>query len=221
MTSTETLQNIDVTSLFRSAYENRYTWDRNFPGFRAVAALVHGTVTHQAQVIVSSELKVEIINPSSPEAEKAIRDQLQELVIHRIHRGFEAVHGKNEFTLETQDASGEVTILVGGAASGDRYKVHNNIVSMVHRHIHGTVVTINVHSTLDTGKGYLPIDYESFYSNPSTGEDSPKQQHQDEYGAFGDYFILTSRRVSPVGPEGTLQEFRMTEISLLEPTATH
>jgi len=41
---------------------------------------------------------------------------------------------------------------------------------MVHRHIHGTVVTIFTESTTDTGSGYLSRSYTSRYADPSTGE---------------------------------------------------
>jgi hypothetical protein len=41
---------------------------------------------------------------------------------------------------------------------------------MVHRHIHGTVVTIFTESTTDTGAGYLSQRYTSQYADPTTGE---------------------------------------------------
>ncbi|MEN9862161.1 MAG: hypothetical protein RLZZ515_2643, partial [Cyanobacteriota bacterium] len=44
------------------------------------------------------------------------------------------------------------------------------VVTMVHRHIHGTVVTIFTESTTDTGSGYLSRTYTSQYADPATGE---------------------------------------------------
>jgi len=41
---------------------------------------------------------------------------------------------------------------------------------MVHRHIHGTVVTIHTESTTDTGDGYLSHSYTSQYADPATGD---------------------------------------------------
>jgi len=41
---------------------------------------------------------------------------------------------------------------------------------MVHRHIHGTVVTIFTTEVLDTGSGYLSHTYTSQYSDPASGE---------------------------------------------------
>jgi hypothetical protein len=59
---------------------------------------------------------------------------------------------------------------MGGKAEGDRYHVRDNEVSMVHRHIHGTVVTIHTFSSHDTGAGYLSHKYDSVYCDPATGE---------------------------------------------------
>lgn len=212
---TITAERNEAAFLFQAAYENRYTWDANFTGFTASAHLSQKGIVHLADVTITPELKVIVTNANSSEAEKAIYGQIQEIVIHRIHRTFADVHGKNEFTYGQSNESDEALILVGGASAGDRYKVKDKIVTMVHRHIHGTVVTINVLSTFDTGKGYLPMDYESFYSKPNQPDSvSPIQNHHDEYAAFGDYFILTSREVSSDDPSAS-QEFKLTNISLL------
>lgn len=217
MSTTETISTIDAAALFRAAYENRYTWDSNFPGFSAIAHLTQNGNVHTAHVHVAGDLKITITNASSSEAETAIRQQVQEIIVHRVRRQFEDVHGKNEFTYGETDDSGAVTVLVGGAATGDRYKVHNNIVSLVHRHIHGTVVTINVLSTFNTGEGYLPVDYESFYTKPNANEpDSPKQYHHDEYARFGNYFILTFRHISQADNTNGIetQELRLTDLQV-------
>ncbi|MEA5476264.1 DUF3386 domain-containing protein [Pseudanabaena galeata UHCC 0370] len=212
---TITAERINAAFLFQTAYENRYTWDANFTGFTATAQLTQNGIVHQADVTISPELKVSVANANSSESEKAIYGQMQEIVIHRVHRSFEDVHSKNEFSYGDSDESGEVLILVGGASAGDRYKVKDKIVTMVHRHIHGTVVTINVLSTFDTGKGYLPMDYNSFYSKPNDPDSiSPMQHHHDEYADFGNYFIMTSRTVSTDG-DAQPQEFKLTNIVLL------
>ena len=41
---------------------------------------------------------------------------------------------------------------------------------MVHRHIHGTVVTIFTESVTHTGSGYLSRSYTSRYTDPASGE---------------------------------------------------
>ncbi len=109
----------DATNLFRAAYENRYTWDDNFPGFTALVQFIQNGVTHQASVLISPKFKITLTNASSDEAEKLIYNQMQEIVIHRVQRSFDEVHGRNEFTLEGTDDTGAVITRVSGAAMGD------------------------------------------------------------------------------------------------------
>lgn len=210
---------LPATDLFQAAYQNRYTWDANFPGVRAKVTLKHNDLIATADVEISAKLKVTVTNANSPEAEKAIFGQMQEIVIHRVQRSFAEVHGKNEFSYgetDDQDDQSEALILVGGAAAGDRYKVKNNIVSMVHRHIHGTVVTINVLTTFDTGKGYLPMDYDSFYTKPNQPDQpTPVQHHHDDYAQFGEYTLLTGRTVT--SDDGEVMELQLSDIALAAP----
>ena len=53
---------------------------------------------------------------------------------------------------------------------GDKYRIKDDVVTMVHRHIHGTVVTIYTTDVTDTGAGYLSHTYTSQYADPATGE---------------------------------------------------
>ena len=88
---------------------------------------------------------------------------------HRVRRSFEQTHGENTFTAgDTNDVGTEV--LVGGKGAGDKYRIKDDVVTMVHRHIHGTVVTIYTTDVTDTGAGYLSHTYTSQYSDPATGE---------------------------------------------------
>ncbi len=191
--------------LFREAYEHRYTWDKNFPGFTADAALEEGGETHRAKVQVNRDLKIEVTEATSEEGGKKIREQIWEIVIHRVRRSFEEVHGKNTFAIEAED-NGTVTLAVGGGAAGDRYKVRDRQVVMVHRHIHGVVVTIDTLTSYEAGEeGYLPETYTSIYSDPQTGEPkSGRMHHQDRYMQVGGYHVLAERTVTtetPAGPQ--------------------
>ena len=91
-----------------------------------------------------------------------------EVAIHRVRRSFEDTHGQNTFTAGDSNETG-LEVVVGGKHNGDRYRIKNDVVTMVHRHIHGTVVTIFTTSVTQTGAGYLSHTYTSQYSNPATG----------------------------------------------------
>ncbi|MFM7427604.1 MAG: DUF3386 domain-containing protein [Elainella sp.] len=221
-TSVETVVPVEASAearqLMQSAYENRYTWDRNFPGYRADVQLKLGDRLYSGKAKVNSDLSAEVTGVEDEEALKAIKGQLFEVAIHRIRRSFEETHGKNTFSLGETDSTGAVELIVGGKAAGDRYKVRNNEVCMVHRHIHGIVVTIDTHSSHDTGEGYLSHQYHSVYRDPQTGEVKGEQDYEDHYEKHGDYQILVSRTIKSVeNGQPVISEFSFSNIALLQP----
>lgn len=206
--------------LFRAAYENRYTWDKNFPGYTADVRLQQGDEVYTGTVRINPDLSTEVTGVDDENAKKDILNQLWEITIHRVRRTFEESHGKNTFEFGETDETGAVEILVSGKAMGDRYKVRNNEVSLVHRHIHGVVVTINTLSSLDTGEGYLAHRYDSVYHDAKTGELKGASQMEDSYEKIGDYFIMTRRAIhSEQDSQPSATEFSFSNVKLLQPVA--
>ena len=159
----------DCTAAFRAAYENRYTWDPGFGGYKGTCIWEQEQQRVEGRFTVGSDLKATVEGVDEPDINKAIASQLWEVAIHRVRRSFEQTHGENTFTAGTTDAVG-TEVIVGGKNAGDRYRIKDDVVTMVHRHIHGTVVTIFTESTTDTGNGYLSKSYSSQYADPATGE---------------------------------------------------
>lgn len=158
----------DCTAAFRAAYENRYTWDPGFGGYQGRAVWEQDGRRVEGQFQVGADLKATVEGIDDAEIHKAVASQLWEVAIHRVRRSFEQTHGENTFTAGDTDAVG-TEVIVGGKSTGDRYRINGNVVTMVHRHIHGTVVTIFTESTTDTGSGYLSRSYTSQYADPATG----------------------------------------------------
>ncbi|MEO1148701.1 MAG: DUF3386 family protein [Cyanobacteria bacterium J06638_22] len=52
----------DAREIMRAAYENRYTWDNSFPGYRATVTLKDGGITHRGQVRINPDLTFEVLN---------------------------------------------------------------------------------------------------------------------------------------------------------------
>jgi hypothetical protein len=159
----------DATAAFRAAYENRYTWEPGFGGYRGRCVWEQGDKRVAGSFVVGADLKAQVEGISDEEVKKAVASQLWEVAIHRVRRSFEQTHGENTFTAGDTDAVG-TEVIVGGRNAGDRYRIKGNVVTMVHRHIHGTVVTIFTESTTDTGNGYLSRGYSSQYADPASGE---------------------------------------------------
>ncbi|MDM9384891.1 DUF3386 domain-containing protein [Chlorogloeopsis sp. ULAP01] len=217
MTATQ----ISAQEFFRAAYENRYTWDRNFPGYTADITYKLDEQVFTGKIRINANLKAEVFEIEDEQAKQAIHNQAWEIAIHRIRRSFEETHGANTFSYGSTDETGAVDIILGGKSEGDKYKVRNNVVSLVHRHIHGVVVTINTFSTHDTEEGYLPYTYDSVYHDPKTGEQKGgRSEFVDEYEKVGDYFILNRREISTeTGDKPSIQEFTFSNIKLLESDA--
>lgn len=210
MTATQ----VSARELFRAAYENRYTWDKDFPGYTADVTYKRGNEEFTGQVKVSADTKAEVSGVADETAHKAIHQQLWETAIHRVRRNFEDTHGGNTFTYGETDETGATNILMGGKAEGDRYQLRDNEVCMVHRHIHGVVVTIHTMSSHKTGEGYLSHEYDSVYHDGKTGEPKgSKSVFEDEYEKVGDYFILSRRAIQTEG-EG-VEEFLFSNIQPL------
>ena len=212
-----TVTQISAQELFQAAYQNRYTWDGNFPGYTADITYKYDDQVIKGQVVIDANMKAEVLNVEDEAAKKAIHGQAWEIAVHRVRRAFEQTHGANTFRPGETDATGAVEIFVGGKSEGDKYKVRNNEVCHVHRLIHGTFVTIDTFSSHDTGEGYLSHTYNSVYHDPETGtQKGGKSDFTDEYEKVGNYYILNRREINTEIAENiSIQDFIFTNIELL------
>ena len=210
----------DLTSAFRTAYENRYTWDSGFAGYRGRCLWEQGDRIVEGSFTLGADLKASVEGIDDAEVQKALASQLWEVAIHRVRRSFEQIHGENTFTAGDTDAVG-TEVIVGGKNAGDRYRIKDNVVTMVYRHIHGTVVTIYTKSITETGQGYLSHTYSSRYSDPATGAPRGGESHfQDTFIPLieGGPWVLAKREVSTTDADGTetVQMFRFEDLVSLE-----
>ena len=187
--STPIAPGTDIRSLFEAAYNNRYTWDPGFGGYSGRCLWSQGDQQVEGRFRVGSDLKAEIEDISDENVHKAVASQLWEVCIHRVRRPFEVTHKENQFSAGDSTDEG-LEVLVGGKGTGDKYRIKNDVVTMVHRHIHGTVVTIHTEEVTDTGSGYLSKRYSSQYADPASGEAKGGLNH------FIDTFV-------PLGEGGT------------------
>ena len=192
------VQTLSAQDLFQAAYENRYTWDPDFPGYRARVQLQMDGQTHIGQVLVKPDLSFEVFDVADETAQRTLKSQLWEIAVHRARHSFDKTHGNNTFELGGTDETGAVEILVGGAAMGNRYKVRDNTVCFVHRQIRDVIVNIHTFDTQQTPAGYLSTGYRSVYVDPATG--LPKgsaTRFDDTFKAIAGYYLLTRRAITP------------------------
>ena len=204
--------------LFQAAYENRYTWEPGFPGYTAAVTYTKGDEVLTGTILVKANLSAEVTGIDNEEVRKSIIGQLREVAIHRVRRTFAETHSMNTFAYGETDATGAVEIKMPEKPMGDRYKLRNNEVCHVHRHLHGIMVTIDTFSSHDTGEGYLSHRYDSVYADPETGViKSEKIVFEDNYQKVGGYQLLSQRIIAGVEEDGkpSTTEFSFSNFELL------
>ncbi len=159
----------DCTELFQLAYENRYTWDTGFLGYKGRCSWSNGIKEAQGNFTLASDFKSSVNDIQDKNITNAIAAQLWEVAIHRVRRSFNQTHGQNTFRY--RELKGEaVEVLVGGKCEGDKYHIKDNVVTLVHRHIHGKLIVISTKEVIHTGRGYISKSYTSEYFDDKTGE---------------------------------------------------
>ncbi len=215
-------QTLTAQNLFRAAYENRYTWDANFPGYQATVTLTEADATHKGHVQVNPDMTFEVFNIQDEAAQRLVKSQLWEMTIHRVSRSFEDTHGDNTFEFGATDDTGAVEILVGGASMGNQYKVRDNTVCFVHRQIRDVIVNIHTFDTQQTETGYLSTGYRSVYLDAQTL--LPKDtdtEFRDTFENVGGYFVL-SRRIIQETQAGEVKttQLQFSDVKLLASSMT-
>lgn len=203
--------------LFRSAYENRYTWDSQFPGFSADIELKQGDEVYTGKVGVNRDMTVEVNGVEDEQVKESIYTQMRDVITHRKRGNFEQAHGKNEFSLGETDSTGAMEILVKGDAMGSNYKIRGTEICQVSRVMGRVAFTIDTHESMNTGEGYIASRYDAIFRNPQTGEVTNQLEFEDDYEKIGNYYIMTHQvvRSNEQGTQ-TTTVFKYSNVKLLE-----
>ena len=215
----EKLKEINCKEIFRKAYENRYTWNKNFSGYQGKCTFLINNNIHKGNFVLGKNFKPNIQKIEDQTIVKSISSQLFEVCIHRVKREFQAVHSENNFNIIKSSENG-IEMQVSGKSEGDKYRVKDDYINMVYRKIHGTIIEIFVEEFLDTGIGSLSKKYSSQQIDPVTLDPkSQKLEYKDEFINIGknNNWILNSRTISYLNnnQEEEIQKFVFEEICLL------
>lgn len=203
--------------LFRAAYENRYTWGADFPGYSADVELKQGDAVYTGKIQVNHDLTVEVSGFDDEQVKESVYTQLRDVVTHRKRNSFEQAHGKNSFSLGETDSTGAIEILVQGDAMGSNYRVRGQEISQVSRVMGRMAFTIDHKASLDTGKGYVSSKYDAVFRNPQTEEVIRVLNFEDTYEPVGDYYVMTHQQVQSYEQgQRTTTEFSFSNVKLLE-----
>lgn len=208
----------DARDLFRAAYENRYTWDSDFPGYSADVELKQGDEVYTGKIRVNRDLSVEVTGIQDEQVQESVYTQLRDVITHRKRNSFEISHGKNTFSLGNTDETGAVEVLVTGDAMGSNYKVRGTEICQVSRVMGRMAFVIDTHESLDTKEGYLSSRYDAIFRNPQTNEVTNVLKFEDDYSRVDNYYIMTHQVIqSYQDGKRITTEFNFTNVKLLEP----
>ena len=203
---------------FRAAYENRYTWNQNFPGYSADIQLTQGDEVYTGLVRINRDLSVEVTGIEDEKVQESVYTQLRDVVTHRKRSAFEQSHGKNEFNFGKTDETGAVEILVKGDSMGSNYKVRDTEICQVSRVMGRMAFVIDTHESMDTGEGYVASRYDAVFRNPQTDEVTSVLKFEEFYQKVGDYYVLSKQVVQQYKQgERITTEFNFSNVKLLEP----
>ncbi|MDX1978576.1 MAG: DUF3386 domain-containing protein [Pseudanabaenaceae cyanobacterium bins.68] len=217
-----------AAQIFQAAYENRYTWDNNFPGLTAKVTVAINGQARTGEVKIDRDLAVEVLmdqpllvsrtSKNADGTEKTIQvdegqewlvNQLRDVVTHRKRKSFADAHGKSSFSLGDTDESGAVEILVSGDAMGSNYRVKDKEIVLVSRVMGRMAFVINHLAHLDTGEGYISSAYNAVFRNPADHQVLKQAKFEDTYEKVGNYYVMT-RQVVQVNEQGESKTYEIT-----------
>ena len=206
---------------FRAAYENRYTWDSNFPGYTTKLELKQGEEVYTADIKVNSDLSVEVTGIEDEKVSESVYNHMRDVITHRKRNTFENAHGKSTFTLGEEDTSGAVEILVKGDSMGSNYKIRGTEISQVSRVMGPMAFVINTNESLDTGEGYISTGYNAIFRDSKTNNLKARREFNESYEKLGNYYVPKHQVIESIDPDNDkiTTEFSFSQTKLLEPAA--
>lgn len=206
---------------FRAAYENRYTWDADFPGYTTKLELKQGDEVYTADIKVNPDLTVEVSGIEDEKVAESVYNHMRDVITHRKRNTFDNAHGKSTFTLGEEDASGAVEILVKGDSMGSNYKIRGTEICQVSRVMGPMAFVINTNESLDTGEGYISTGYNAIFRDSKTNDLKAKREFKEDYEKLGNYYVPQHQIIESIDPnqDKITTEFIFTESKLLEPAA--
>ncbi|WP_036485856.1 DUF3386 domain-containing protein [Myxosarcina sp. GI1] len=206
---------------FRTAYENRYTWDDNFPGYTTKLELRQGDEIYTANIKVNSDLSVEVTGIEDEQVAESVYNHMRDVITHRKRNSFENAHGKSSFSYGEEDSTGAVEILVKGDAMGSNYKIRGKEITQVSRVMGPMAFVINTNESLDTGEGYISTGYNAIFRDSKTNELKGKREFEESYEKFGNYYLPDRQKIEAIDKDNNTitTEFIFSETKLLEPAA--
>lgn len=215
-------QNLSALELFRKVYENRYTWDNQFPGYTAVVEIKQGNNKYNGNVRVNSDLNVEVTGIDNEQASQTVKNQLLMIAIHRRQTPFAVAHKNKTFKFGTAKNPGVVEILEAGGKTPARYQIASNQIVRVSRLLGPHNVVVKTLDTEVTPAGYIATQYHSTFYDAKSDRLVGEEIYTDTYKEVDNYYLLT-RQVIQSNENGneSVVELNFKQIKLMPSTSNN
>lgn len=192
----------EAREIFKAAFNNRYTWDDDFPGIKAQVEIIdHGGEPIPAEVTVNKNLSVDFeCDECDGMLRSLARAQISQFVTHRVHETFEDKYGEGKayFQLLNKRDDGTYELKVDGeTAMGSWYLIDGKEVRALTRTLGGPVrFMIHHEKDIITEDGryianYYPV---TFYMEQGDQKvDLGKVVYDDVFVKNGDYWLPKHR----------------------------
>lgn len=193
----QTLPTADPAALdlFRSAYNSRYTWDDQFPGYTARVEIRDQQEVYQAEVAINPDLNIQLTGIENEKIQAAVSDQLRMLITHRRPIPFKIAHKDHTFSFGETSNNEAIQIDQHGKGSPSYYQVKDAKIMQVNRIMGPVAVRVDLLDWQDTGAGYLGTRYVASFHYVQTGDDLEQIEYRDTYKKVGGYYIPTHQTI--------------------------
>lgn len=182
-------------AIFQRAFQNRYVDEADLPGYEAEVSVTYDRQIYQGRVRVNPDYRVELFNLVREDVRNFAREQLDEVNAQHAPTSFETSHGDASFSLVDTDLSGAFAIEERGPDIDATYRIQNNKIVEVTRHIGDFDVTVTTFATIQPKAGYLPTEFREVIRDRETDEVISARDVRDYYMKVSKYYLLHRRLV--------------------------
>jgi Protein of unknown function (DUF3386) len=187
-------QSDTARTLLKTAYDNRYTWDKDFPGYQAEVAVRYQDTSVQGSVLLDANLQVATQNVIDPEIRQAIMAQVQMAATQLHATTFDEMHGQYQFALISNEGN-TAEIEETNLESSDRYLVKDQEMVQVKRNIGELIIEIKTLDSVKVTGGYLQTHFQAIFRDAKTAELIEQDDIRDSYEQVGNYYLLAKREI--------------------------
>jgi hypothetical protein len=214
----------NAKTLLQTAYDNRYTWDKTFPGYLAEVAVRYQDTYVQGAVMIEPTLQVATQHIVDKDIRQVITAQLQMTASQLQPTTFEEIHGQYQFSLiRNEDKTAEIEEKKDDLSA--RYIVKNDEIIQVNRDIGKYIIEIKTIDSLKAPEGYLQTHFQATFRDSKTKESVEQDDIRDSYEKVGGYYLLSKREIRRGNSEGFLNKLypdttlRFSNFQLLPPAS--